>query len=122
MRDILKNFPTENVEIYDESGIKIKEVEGLFGKTGLTITDTTTPLIEGQFVFRKLPNGNIEKYEIVESKYIKGHGDICDFYKLSLSKNTAKTNIQKGNIYNDYSIHIGDNNKIDDSIIGNNNE
>ena len=122
MRDILKNFPTECVEIYDEDGTKLKEVDGLFGKTGLTITDTSTPLVEGQLVLRKLPNGSIEKYEISESKYVKGHGDICDFYKLSLVKSTSKTNIQKSNVYNDYSIHIGDNNKIDESIIGNNNE
>ena len=122
MRDILKNFPTESVEIYDENGYKVKEVKGLFGKTGLTITDTATPLVEGQLIIRKLPNGCIEKYKIIESKYIKGHGDICDFYKLLLAKNTVNGNIQKGNIYNDYSIHIGDNNNFDRSIIGNNNE
>lgn len=122
MRDILKSFPTENIEIYDKNGTKIKEVEGLFGKTGLTITDTSTPLVEGQLVFRRLPNGSIEKYEICESKYIKGYGDICDFYKLSLVKNTVNTNVTTSKIYNDYSIHIGDNNKIDKSIIGNNNK
>ena len=38
MRDILENFPTEIVELYDESLNKIKDVKGLFGKTGLTIT------------------------------------------------------------------------------------
>ena len=48
-------------EIYDEDN-KITEVYALFGNTGLTITDTSIPLIEGQYVLRTLPNGFIEKY------------------------------------------------------------
>ena len=46
MRDFLQNFPTEKVDIYDKDGNKITEVNGLFGTTSLTITDTSIPLLE----------------------------------------------------------------------------
>lgn len=122
MRDILKNFPTEIVEIYDKNGNRITKVNGLFGKTSLTIADTTVPIIEDQIVIRTLPNKMIEKYEIIESKYVRGHGGIPDFYKLILMKETVKNKDSSNIIYNDNSIHIGDNNKIDKSIIGDSNK
>lgn len=122
MSDILQNFPTEVVKIYDKEGNIITEVNGLFGKTGLTITDVSVVLEEEQIVLRTLPNGGIEKYEIIECKYVRGHGSIPDFYKLTLAKNTAKSKNILNYIYNDNSIHIGDNNKIDKSIIGNDNK
>ncbi|MGM9848352.1 MAG: hypothetical protein ACI312_01200 [Bacilli bacterium] len=121
MRDILANFPTEIVELYDTNNNKIKELTGFFGKTGLTITDTSTPIVEGQLIVRKLPNGSIENYTIIESKYNVGHNDICSFYKLSLRKNNIKQSNIRNDIYIDNSIHIGNNNKIDKSNIGNNN-
>ena len=122
MRDILENFPTEIVEIYDKNGNRITKVNGLFGKTGLTITDTTVPIIEYQIVIRTLPNKMTEKYEIIESKYVRGHGGIPDFYKLILMKETVKNKDSSNIVYNDNSIHIGDNNKINKSIIGDSNK
>lgn len=122
MRDFLQNFPTEKVDIYDKDGNKITEVNGLFGTTSLTITDTSITLLEGQIVLRTLPNGSVEKYEISESKYVRGHGSIPDFYKLTLVKNNFKSIDVQKYIYNDNSIHIGDNNIIDKSILGSNNK
>ena len=122
MRDILQNFPTEMVSICDSDGNEMTHVKGLFGKTHLTITDTSIPILEDYIVLRTLPNGYIEKYKITESKYVKGHGDICDFYELYLIKQNKIADVQKANIYNDYSVHIGDNNNIEKSIIGDNNE
>ena len=43
MGDMLQNFPTEEVEIYDKDGNKVIKARGLFGKTGLTVTDTSVP-------------------------------------------------------------------------------
>lgn len=120
MRDILENFPTEKIEIIDNKGRTINVVKGLFGKTSLTITDVSIPIFEGQKIVRKLPNGATEKYEIIESKFVKGHGSICDFYKLSIEKENKKTQ-NYGNIYNDNSIYIGDGNSIEGSIIGDSN-
>ena len=120
MRDFLQNFPTEKVDIYDKDGNKITEVNGLFGTTSLTITDTSITLLE--IVLRTLPNGSVEKYEISESKYVRGHGSIPDFYKLTLVKNNFKSIDVQKYIYNDNSIHIGDNNIIDKSILGSNNK
>lgn len=122
MGDMLQNFPTEEVEIYDKDGNKVIKARGLFGKTGLTVTDTSVPIIEGYIVERMLPNGSIEKYEIIESKYVKGHGSICDFYKLILLKNNTKSLEEHNYTYNNYSINIGNNNKIDKSILGNDNK
>ena len=86
MRDILSNFPTEKIKIIDDEGEIVNVVKGLFGKTSLTITDVSIPIYEGQKIVRELSNGAIEKYEIIESRFVRGHGDICDFYKLSLAK------------------------------------
>ena len=122
MRDFLQNFPTEKVDIYDKEDNKITEVNGLFGTTSLIIVDTSIPLFEEQIVLRTLPNGIVEKYEISECKYVRGHGSIPDFYKLTLVKNNFKSIDVQKYIYNDNSIHIGDNNIIDKSILGNNNK
>ena len=119
MRNILESFPTERIQICDKDKHIILETFGLFGKTGLTITDVSIPIIEGQLVLRFLPNGYLEEYEVTESRYIKGHGNICDYYKLSLTKINLKNTLSEKNVYNDYSIHIGDNTKIDKSIINN---
>lgn len=123
MRDILENFPTEIVELYDENLNKIKDVKGLFGKTSLRITDISDPIIEGQIIIRKLPNGAEEKYTIVDSKFNNGHGDICSFYKLTLQKNNnISKNNTNNNIFINNSINIGNNNRFDESIIGNDNK
>mgnify|MGYP001013285040 CR=1 FL=1 len=58
--------------MYDKDGKIIKEVKGLFGKTRFTITDVSTPILEGQIIYRTLPNETLEKYEIIENKYVKG--------------------------------------------------
>lgn len=121
MRDILQNFPAENITICDNDGNEITKVKGLFGKTHLTVTDTSIPILDDYIVLRQLPNGYIEKYIITESKYVKGHGNICDFYELFLIKNNKLITPQTTNIYNDYSIHMGDNNNIEKSVIGDNN-
>lgn len=121
MRDILSNFPTEKIKIIDDEGEIVNVVKGLFGKTSLTITDVSIPIYEGQKIVRELSNGAIEKYEIIESRFVRGHGDICDFYKLSLAKENKKTCKNNGNTYIDNSIHIGNDNSIDGSIIGENN-
>ena len=123
MRDILKNMPTEIVELYDENNKKIKDLKGLFGKTGFTVTDISIPIIEGQKIIRKLPNGAEENYTIIESKFNNGHGDICSFYKLTLQKSNCGLNTNaNNNIYIDNSITIGNNNKFDESTIGNDNK
>lgn len=123
MRDILEHFPTEIVELYDENNKKIKDLKGLFGKTGFTITDISTPIIEGQKIIRKLPNGAEENYTIIESKFNNGHGDICSFYKLTLQKSNYALNTNaNNNIYIDNSITIGNNNTFDESTIGNENK
>ena len=114
MRDILEHFPTEIVELCDENNKKIKDLKGLFGKTGFTVTDISTPIIEGQKIIRKLPNG---------AEFNNGHGDICSFYKLILQKSNCNLSTNaNNNVYINNSITIGNNNKFDESTIGNDNK
>lgn len=116
MRDFLENFPTEEIEIFDEYGKYIANVKGFFGKEYLTITDVSIPIVEGQYIIRKLPNGVNEKYEIINSKYNKGNEDICDFYKLTLKKSTIKNKETKtiiNNIYNCEKVNVD---SIDNSV------
>lgn len=123
MRDILEHFPTEIVELCDENNKKIKDLKGLFGKTGFTVTDISTPIIEGQKIIRKLPNGAEENYTIIASKFNNGHGDICSFYKLILQKSNCNLSTNaNNNVYINNSITIGNNNKFDESTIGNDNK
>ena len=116
MRDFLENFPTEEIEIYDEYGKYIANVKGFFGKEYLTITDVSIPIVEGQYIIRKLPNGVNEKYEIINSKYNKGNENVCDFYKLTLKKSTIKNKETKtiiNNIYNCEKVNVD---SIDNSV------
>lgn len=71
MRDFLENFPTEEIEILDNLGNQVTKVKELFGKEGLTITNVSIPIVEGEYVLRKLPNEINEKYIIINSKYNK---------------------------------------------------
>ena len=116
MRDFLENFPTEEIEIFDEYGKYIANVKGFFGKEYLTITDVSIPIVEGQYIIRKLPNGVNEKYEIINSKYNKGNENVCDFYKLTLKKSTIKNKETKtiiNNIYNCEKVNVD---SIDNSV------
>lgn len=116
MRDFLENFPTEEIEIFDEYGKYIANVKGFFGKKYLTITDVSIPIVEGQYIIRKLPNGVNEKYEIINSKYNKGNENVCDFYKLTLKKSTIKNKETKtiiNNIYNCEKVNVD---SIDNSV------
>ena len=125
MRDFLENFPTEEIEIFDEYGKYIANVKGFFGKEYLTITDVSIPIVEGQYIIRKLPNGVNEKYEIINSKYNKGNENVCDFYKLTLKKSTIKNKETKtiiNNIYNCEKVILNEIKKILDSIQENNKE
>ena len=116
MRDFLENFPTEEIEIFDEYGKYIANVKGFFGKEYLTTTDVSIPIVEGQYIIRKLPNGVNEKYEIINSKYNKGNENVCDFYKLTLKKSTIKNKETKtiiNNIYNCEKVNVD---SIDNSV------
>lgn len=116
MRDFLENFPTEEIEILDNLGNQVTKVKGLFRKEGLTITNVSIPIVEGEYVLRKLPNEINEKYIIINSKYNKGHGKICDFYKLKLQKEGLKEgllvkekyekNVITNNFYNCEKVNI----------------
>lgn len=86
----VKKFSCWSGKIYDKDGKIITEIKGLFVKTWLTITNVSTQIPEGQIIYKTLPNGTIEKYEIIESKYVRGCGQVSDFYKLTLIENTNK--------------------------------
>ena len=119
MRDFLKNFPTETVRIVDENENEIVTVEGLFSDKGMSTTNVSTPIYEGQLIIRTLPNGLNEKYKIINSKYVKGMHDICDSYMLTLQKENVpkEKNITRSTITNNiYSCDKVNIDSIDNSV------
>lgn len=89
MGRILSHFPTENLILHKLNNISYN-VEGFVGKQNGKFTimseDISIPIEEEDFFERKLPNGIVEYFEVINSGYVKGISNFPDHYQTEVRK------------------------------------
>lgn len=86
-RSILANFPTGKMTLHKLSGEEY-EVEGMICSSGtlIMIEDVSIPIEMDDFFERKLPNGLIEYYKVIDGGYIIGTTGIPAHYETKVKK------------------------------------
>ena len=85
---LLKQLPTSKVDIHKQNGQMFLDITAHVQPELIIIEETSVPIEEGDIVSRKLNNGLIERYIILEASfYEKMHG-ISEHYQLKVEKTT----------------------------------
>lgn len=86
VRSILANFPTEKLIYHKLSGGDY-EIVGMIGSSGTIISeDTSVPIETDDYFERKLPNGVVEYYKVVDAGYHTGTAGIPAHYQTKVEK------------------------------------
>lgn len=85
MRSILASFPTEKLILHKPSG-DTYEVEGLVESSGIQSEDINVPIEPNDYFERKLPNGIIEYYKVIDPGFHKGMQGIPDHYQTKVQR------------------------------------
>ena len=81
-----KAFCNDTITILKKDGTLIGPLKTAFCEGVFTVFDKTLDVSEGDTVERNLPNGKVERYNVVEADFTKGMGGIPDHYKLTVNK------------------------------------
>lgn len=100
---MLKGFPTDKVKLIKSSGEEIFNIDALVDKDKIFIDDGKLLIEEGDIIQRKLPNGLVEDFEVLNRGFYKGMGSIPDHYQTEVRKKFK--NISKESINITYNIN-----------------
>ena len=98
-------FPTEKVNLFKKNGKIIENIEALIQEKKIFIDDTTISINEEDIIERILPNGDVEKYRVIDRGFYKGMGAIPDSYQITTEKLSKYRNPSSKGITNTYNIH-----------------
>ncbi len=85
MRSILSNFPTETLILHKPSGDTYKVI-GLVDSSTVFSDDTSIPIETNDYFERKLPNGVIEYYKVIDAGFYKGAHGVPDNYQTKVQQ------------------------------------
>lgn len=85
MRSILSNFPTETLILHKPSGDTFG-VTGLVDSSTVFSDDTSIPIETNDYFERKLPNGVIEYYKVIDAGFYKGAHGVPDNYQTKVQQ------------------------------------
>lgn len=91
MRSILGGFPTEKLKLIKSDGSIINDVEALVEPKKIFVDDASVIIEEGDIFERRLSNGAVENYEVLDRGFYNGTYEIPDHYQVSVRKTTAKS-------------------------------
>ena len=85
-RSILANFPTETFIFHKLSG-KNFEVVGMLGSSGTILSeDISIPIETDDYFERRIPNGVVEYYKVIDAGYHTGTAGIPEHYQTKVEK------------------------------------
>ena len=97
MRSILRNFPTEKVKLIKKNGSIFENIEALVQTGKIFIEDTSVSIEEEDIIERTLPNGNKERFVVLDRGFYKGMHGIPDNYQIKVEKESKyKSSISNG--------------------------
>lgn len=83
------DFPSEKLRLCKMSGEVIEDIETLFDPDELQIQDISLNIEEGDVFERALPNGKVERYEVIQCDYFAGTPDFPPVYDCKTRKLTG---------------------------------
>ena len=87
MRSILRSFPTEKVKLIKKDGGSFENIEALVQTEKIFIEDASISIEEEDIIERTLPNGDQERFVVIDRGFYKGIHGIPDHYQIKLKKN-----------------------------------
>ncbi len=110
---IFNNFNQDTISLIKRDGSIIENIKALVHSTKIITDNVSVCFDEGDTISRKLPNGKIDYYRVIDPVYTKGIYGIPDHYQIVVEKTTASP--KKSSIY----INATDNAKVMVSSVDN---
>ena len=88
MRSLLSRFPTEPIKLTKKDGTEIVVNSALVDPSGklITIEDVSVNIEEDDMISRSLPNGDVERFVVVDRGFVRGMHNIPDHYQIKVKK------------------------------------
>ncbi|SRR5690554_983412 len=86
MRSILRSFPTEKVKLIKKDGGSFENIEALVQTEKIFIEDASISIEEEDIIERTLPNGDQERFVVIDRGFYKGIHGIPDHYQIKVEK------------------------------------
>lgn len=107
---------TDEVSILKSDGTEYGPYDCALDGSICTIFDESLDVDEGDTALRKLPNGKVETYRVLDVKFDTKFNDIPACYRLTLEKPSSLLPRRKGdtvvNITESHGIQVGDHNSL----------
>jgi hypothetical protein len=84
---MLSNFPKSNISIFNRDGeVLYQNIKAVFADNIFVIEDIKLIFEEGDIIEKMLPNGNSERYEILETGFTEGLSSIPAHFQTKVRK------------------------------------
>ena len=94
MFKMMSRFPREKIDIIKYNGQTLNQIDALISGSSALIEDTSIIIEDNDYIVRKLPNGLIEYYVVIDNGYCGGSGHgIPPHYQLKIEKTKNIPNI-----------------------------
>lgn len=105
---MFKQFNNENVTLVKANGERHEDIEASVQSDMIFIDDASLPIEEDDTIIRNLPNGLVEKYEVLDSGFHEKFSSIPAHYQVKVKKLTgSKPSSNDKTVYN-----LGDNSRV----------
>lgn len=88
-RKLSRNLMNDIISLVKEDGQRIDNIIASVQTEMIFVDDATLPIEEGDKIIHELPNGQVEKYLILDTGFKKGLRMIPDHYQIKVRKETA---------------------------------
>lgn len=105
---MFKQFNNENVTLVKANGERHEDIEASVQSDMIFIDDASLPIEEGDVIIRKLPNGLVEKYKVLDRGFHEKFSSISAHYQVKVQKLSGIKQSKSGKtVYN-----LGDNSRV----------
>jgi hypothetical protein len=96
----------DKLSLVKQGGDEFNDIIALVQPNLILVDDESLPIEEGDALLRKLPNGLIEKYIVVDRGFISAIGGLKAHYQIKVRKEgTIRSRSELGNTFNLHGTH-----------------
>ncbi len=85
---IFTDLMNDRVTLIKENGQTFPDIVCIVSPNAVQTDDGDAPIEDGDYFERRLPNGVVEKYQVLHSGFTKGFAEIPDHYQCKVKKVT----------------------------------